>query len=298
MKQSRAVTRIRLPIVLLISLSLLFVPVRDAPADTSRTRILGYNVLITGTLTLVRSTLEGRLRSWNDAAEAFGWGAAAGGGFYGSKRLVAEGHFESATVLSNLSYSMVENASLGRNPVGRLGYSVGPLRLHYNTPLYDHRHSHFSLDYSVAQTVALGIALSINDGNDIQFENGQFVLRSDTVIDRDEEGVILGANVGYFNVLSPGFQKSSSDVYRHEFIHGVQSMQVASTSWEPYYWQDDRRPWEDPPDRPAWVDFSGWRFESNNLGVLVTQPSEYHRDPMEIEAWNLTQGQDPPVLEN
>lgn len=280
-------------VTLLFLLSLLSVP---AGADTSRTKILGYNVLITGTLTLARASMEGRLTSWRDALETFGWGGLAGGGFYQSKRMIAEGRFESASILSNLSYSMVENASLGRNPFVRLGYSVGPLRVHYNTPFYGYRHTRFDLDYSLAQTVAFGIALSISDGNDISFENGQFVLRSETVISRNEEGVVLGANAGYFNVLSPGYQQPSSDVYRHEFIHGVQSMQVASTSWEPYYRQDDAEPWRRGPQRVSWAGFSGWRLESNNLGVLLTQPAEYHRDPQEIEAWNLAQGQDPPVL--
>lgn len=253
---------------------------------------------MTGTLTLARATLEGRLKSWSHAMRIFGWGGLAGGTFYGSKRLIAEGEFEEASVLSNLSYSMVENAAYGRGPLDRVGYSVGPVRLHYNTPFYDYRRTHFDFDYSLAQTVALAVALSISDGTDINFENGQFVLRSESVIDRDEEGVILGANAGYFSVLSPGYQSPSSDVYRHEFIHGVQSMQVASTSWEPYYWTDDRDPWSDPPDTISWTGFAGWRIEGNNAGVLLTEPGEYHRDPREIEAWNLAQGEDPPVVDN
>lgn len=283
------------------------------PADaTSDEQILTYNVLITGTLNVLRSTLEGDVDSWEDGVRVFAWGGVGGAGFYEAKQEIAEGDYSEGMVLSNLSYSIVENSAEGHHPLSSLGYSVGPLRFHYNTLYHPSPRGHVSVDYSLTQTLAFGLALSINEGDDISFEHGQFVLRSEEDIGGDdEENVVLGANVGYFNILSPGSHSKDSNVYRHEFIHGVQSMQIASTSWEPFHesgygdkgWFDDTGFFGISPAMPSsdtsvnWVAFDGWRVESTNILVDLAEPSDYDRNLEEIEAWKLTEGEDPPDVD-
>jgi hypothetical protein len=282
-------------LVLVVFLTVTVVAPSPARTETSNETILGYNLLITGTLTVIRGTLEGTIHSVPGALRSFGWGALAGGGFYQAKKMVADGEYHSGLILSNLSYSLAENAARDRNPIAKVGYSVGPIRLHYNSSFSQSRAPPFTLDYSLAQTLALGVALSSNDGTNITFENGLFVLRSEDVIDSGEDGITLGSNVGYFTILSKGYHQDPA-VYKHEFIHGIQSMQFASTSWEPYY-RSSVSPdhgWYYPGQSLNW--FDGWRLETTNLGVDLSEPDAYHRRPVEIEAWNLVQGSDPPKL--
>ena len=106
-----------------------------------RQRIVAVNVGGTATLVLARAALEGHVGGLGDGAQALGWGAVAGAGFYGSKRLAGEGLPALGLGLAVLSGSLAENAATGAGPFSHVRIPLGLADVRVRTPFATHTDS-------------------------------------------------------------------------------------------------------------------------------------------------------------
>ena len=150
-------------------------------------------------------------------------GAIGGAGFYQAKRLAGDGHVTGAWLLANLAGSVVENTTAGEHPLSRIGYSFGPLRLRVATPLDRAKESLVDVDLSAIETVYMTRAFL--DADDVDIRDGM-VWYETTGPRFDEDGrVVHGFTWGLF----PGvWSEARGDVWNHEAVHAVQSLQLDS----------------------------------------------------------------------
>jgi len=255
---------------------LLAMPLRAA----DRQRIATLNVGATSIFTFISCAVQRKVHSARDAVRCLAAGTVAGVGFYQAKRLVARGDITSGWLVANASTSIVENTTAGEHPLGRIGYTFGPLRLRVATPLDRARESYVDVDLSAVETGFL--VRAINEADDFDIRDGMLWYETNQP-GRDEAGrVVHGTTWGIF----PGVWRGADEhTWHHEAVHSVQSLQLDSVEPPALTIERERRPM-----RIRYVRAGALNLTDN----LVMAQTRYERRWAEIEAYRLTEDKRPP----
>lgn len=258
---------------------LLAVLIASPMSAASREKIATINVAASSLFTLVSCAVQGKVHSRTDALRCAGMGSLAGAGFYQAKRLAGDGHVGTAWLVANLSSSIVENTAAGDHPLGRIGYTVGPVRLRFATPAERASESFVDVDVSVVETGFMVRALV--DADRVTVRHGMIWFETDEPR-FDERFVYDGYTWGVF----PGVWRGAPDRTRsHEAVHAVQSIQLDSV--EPPAFTLGRR--------PRFVRLRHVRAGTLNLSDnLAMSQIDYEKRWAEIEAFRLTEDREPP----
>ena len=163
-------------------------PIR--PVEVDRAKVRAYNIGLTSLFTLVNATVQGEVRSVRDAVRHLLIGSGAGYSFYQAKRMAGGGRTTEGWLLANATSSIVENTSSGEHPVGRIGYTVGPMRLRFATPFARKALANIELDWSLAETAYLITAL--REGDHVRWRDGLIAVDDETGWpDPDRENVVF-----------------------------------------------------------------------------------------------------------
>jgi hypothetical protein len=249
-----------------------------------RQQIAAINVAATSLFTFVGCAVHAKLQKKSltrrDAARCFGVGSVAGVGFYQAKRLVARGDITTGWLAANVATSLVENTTAGEHPLGRIGYTFGPLRLRVMTPLDRARESYVDIDVSAVETMFL--VRAIGDADDIDVRDGMIAFETREPIVEDDV-VYHGYTWGIF----PGVWRGADEFTpRHEAVHAVQSLQLDSVEPPLLTFHRSRRA----------VRLRHIRAGALNLtdNIFNAQALDYEDRWAEIEAFRLTEDREPP----
>jgi hypothetical protein len=244
-------------------------------------RIRSINVGAQAVMTLVRGAIQHNVHSLADAGRCLGAGAAGGYGAYEAKVLVRDGRVQQGWLLANAAASLSENAAAGKRPWAQLGYTLGPLRL--RVAAFDRGADAYSyVDVSAIETIALVYARGKNDS--VHFRSGLIAFQRNTPYPpSDGSGPYAGYTYGVF----PGvYTFTGPDVWYHEVIHAIQSLQLDAV--EPSFARLTFHP--APSARRRII-----RFDHLQLGLVslangnVLAHQRYEERWTEIEAYRLAQ---------
>ena len=255
-----------------ILLLLLALPLRAA----EREKMAVLNVAATSLVTYLSCVIQKHHRP----GACLTMGALAGAGFYQAKRLAGDGHVTTAWLLANLSGSLVENTTAGEHPLSRVGYSFGPLRLRVATP-FDRAHESV-VDVDVSAVEVGYMTRAFLDADDVDIRDG-LVWYETKKPQFDEDGrVVHGFTWGMF----PGtWTGARDDVWHHEAVHAVQSLQLDSV--EPPALTLDR---QRHLLRVRYLRAGALNLADN----LSAQVVPYEQRWVEIEAYRLAEDASPP----
>lgn len=259
--------------------------VNAAAAD--RGRIRGFNIGAQAIVTLISSAVQGHLRG-ADVVRSLVAGSVAGYGFYEAKAMVGRGKTRRGWILANVAGSITENTAAGRSPWAQIGYSLGPIRIRVPLGTLDPAaDSYLLVDASEYEAVRLIDAWRDNDRT--TFRSGIIAFERDTVYARQGNLITVGRTWGMF----PGvWRGTGGDVWAHEVIHAVQSLQADSVEPRWPYLSYEPRPLPDGRKRIIRFEhFKPGAFNYANARILGTQ--RYENRWMEIEAYRLAQDQSP-----
>ena len=205
-------------------------------------------------------------------------GAVGGAGLYQAKRLAGHGHITTGWLVANLSASVLENTSEGQHPLHRLGYSFGPLRFRVATT----RSAESLLDVDV-NAVEIGyMTRAFIDADDVDIRDGMIWYETDLPVFDEDGRVVHGYTWGMF----PGvWSRASNDVWSHEAVHSMQSLQMDSVEPPALVLDRGRR----------LVRVRQIRAGALNLtDNILSQAIPYEERWFEIEAYRLAQDAAPP----
>src|SRR5688572_15756300 len=104
---------------------------RDRPIELEKanhTKMRAYNVGITAFFAVFSAMRhQGRIE-WRDVWKHVLVGGAAGAAFYEAKRMAGDGRRTAGWLVANAATTVLENTASGEHPIGRIGYTVGPMR--------------------------------------------------------------------------------------------------------------------------------------------------------------------------
>lgn len=254
-----------------------------ASAD-ERTGIRLWNIGGQAGMTLASAAIQGKIHGWRDVIRCLGVGSVSGLGIYEAKALVGRNRPLAGWILANVSGSLSDNAASGRHALARLGYTVGPFRVHVSMPRLDRDSgSHVAIDLSAYQTLALAAAVA--DNGPPRFRSGLVAFSRQA----DPDEAHLGVTYGVFPVTFD----TAKVTWLHEFTHAVQSLQFDLA--------EPPSPWhrmsfaKHAPARKRIVAFEHIKIGMFNLANdAYLAPRPYHWKWTEIEAFRLTQGTRPP----
>jgi hypothetical protein len=259
---------------------------RDRPIELERanhTKMRAFNVGITAFFTVFSAMRQGQIKSWRDVPRYLLIGSGAGAAFYEAKRLAGRGNTTAGWLIANATTSVVENTTAGEHPVGRIGYTVGPLRLRVATPYVRKGVARVDADWSLAETVFLGAALL--EGERIRVRNGLIAVDRDTPWpDPDNpDNEFFGRAFGVF----PGVVRGVPPVtWHHEIVHVIQNQQMDSVEFPVRTWGRERAPDEARPLFALRHVRLGWTHIAN----AVTYKRDYGERWGEVEAYWLAEG--------
>jgi hypothetical protein len=211
--------------VLLIAM--LAVPVAEAAdARPNKQKYLVWNVGLTSVFTLFSARVQQRRRfTLGDVLKYLGIGAASGLSFYEAKRIVGADRTTEGWLLANATASVVENTASGERAFGRIGYTVGPLRLRFATPLAQQAVATVEADWSLAETGALIRGRLL--GDHFRVRHGLIAIDRDTPWPTNALSgrPFYGLTNGVFPGVAPGHD---AIVWPHEMVHVVQDLQFDS----------------------------------------------------------------------
>src|SRR6059058_5977532 len=115
-------------------------------------KYLAYNVGLTSVATLITAVVQHRVSSPLDAARFLLIGSGAGAAFYEAKRLAGADRTTEGWLVANAASTVIENTTSGERLLGRLGYTIGPFRLRFATPLARTGVANIEADWSLAET--------------------------------------------------------------------------------------------------------------------------------------------------
>lgn len=258
-------------------LLVLTIPVHAA----DRQKIAALNVAMTSLVTWAGCLAHAKItRTVPKHARCLAAGAIGGAGFYQAKRLAGDGHITTAWLVANVAGSVVENTTAGDHPLGRIGYSFGPLRFRFATPFDVARESYLDIDLSVAEVGYM--VRAFDDADDVDLRDAMIWYETEDP-DFDERGrAVHGFTWGLF----PGvWTRAANDVWRHEAVHAVQALQLDSV--EPPALVLDRQ--------PRLVRVRHLRAGALNLADnLSSQLVPYEDRWVEIEAYRFAEDAPPP----
>jgi hypothetical protein len=211
--------------VLLIAM--LAAPVAEAADDRpNKQKYLVWNVGLTSVFTLFSARVQQhRPFMARDILKYLGIGAASGFSFYEAKRIVGADRTTEGWLLANATASVVENAASGERAFGRIGYTVGPLRLRFATPLAQQAVATVEADWSLAETALLTRGRLV--GDHFRVRHGLIAIDRDTPWPTTALGgkPFYGLTNGVFPGVAPGHD---AFVWPHEMVHVVQDLQLDS----------------------------------------------------------------------
>lgn len=218
-------------LALVIALALLSAPAleaRDRPIreiEPNKRKYLAYNIGLTSVFTLVTAMVQHQSRSPRDAVRLLLIGSGAGFTFYEAKRIAGFGRTTVGWLLANGASTIVENTTSGEHVFGRIGYTVGPFRLRFATPLARTAVANIEADWSLAETVFLVMAR--REGDHVRVRRGLIAVDRDTPWHtKDLQGGLFGGRT--FGVF-PGVAPDQGDVtWSHEMVHAIQDQQLDS----------------------------------------------------------------------
>jgi hypothetical protein len=203
-------------------------------AAADRPAIAAVNVGMQAGLTLARGVIQRKVRSRRQVLRSLFWGGASGAGFYGAKELVASDRFAPGWIVANMAMSVSENAALGLHPLAQVGYSVGPVRFRVPLPRFQKgADARVYVDVSAYETGAFFWAIAAHDrmrlkGGMLAFERDTPYRESRTAADFTVRAFVGGRTTGMFPGVWTGARELGflDDVWRHEAVHAVQSLQL------------------------------------------------------------------------
>jgi hypothetical protein len=239
-------------------------------------------------MTLTSGLVQGKIRGARDAIRCVLSGSVAGYGSFEAKILVRSGDVQAGWLLANVASSLSENAAAGKNPLSQIGYTFGPVRLRVVIPWLESNTDAYSyVDISEYETINLVHAYRHNDR--VILRSGMIAFERKSLYPiRDGVGPFDGSTWGVY----PGvWVRARDDVWRHEVIHAIQSLQGDAV--EPSLSFLTYNPSEGSGRRRL------IRFEHLKLGlvnnangtILGNQP--YERRWTELEAYRLAQNKAP-----
>ncbi len=216
---------------------------RDRPIELEKanhTKMRAYNVGITAFFA-VFSAMRQRKLSWREVPRHLLVGAAAGAAFYEAKRMAGDGRRTAGWLVANAATTVLENTASGEHPVGRIGYTVGPMRFRVATPFVRTGVAKIDADVSIAEAAFLAYARY--EGDSISFRNGLIAVDRDTPWE-DDGGTYTGRAFGIFPGVVPG---TAPVVWSHEMVHAIQFQQVDSVEPPQWTFGRERAPGEKRP---------------------------------------------------
>jgi hypothetical protein len=212
-------------ITAIIIMAILVTPVRANDDVNDGTVALG-NILGSAVSTLLKGIIQGKVKNIGDAGKMLLFGGAAGYGFYSAKNMMAKGNPFAGVMMANLSASISENVSSGENPLAYVGYTLGPARIRFATPLAKEKKGLINVHVSAKEIVNLAYAFANSDR--INFKYGLFTFESDTALKNGAIGWVKG-------VFATTLTGTPDYVLHHELVHVVQNLQLSSVSmYEPF----------------------------------------------------------------
>lgn len=195
------------------------------PVRPDKGKYLAYNVGLTSVFTLVSAVAQHQVPSVRRAVRQLLIGSGAGLAFYEAKRMAGGGRTTEGWLLTNAASSVVENTASGEHPFGRFGYTVGPLRARFATPLARKAVATIEADWSLAETAFLVAAR--RDANHVRLRNGLIAINRDSPWPTKDQanGFFGGLTSGVFPGVAPD---QGSVTWFHETVHAIQCQQLDS----------------------------------------------------------------------
>lgn len=276
MMKSRSKKSVALTAVLLVFVFLH--PLTEKAASENSLRL--YNVIGNATLTLLKGVIQGKVKSFGDAARTMFYGSAAGYGFYQAKKMAGRGHITPGILLANLSASVSENAALGRHPLSYIGYTLGPARLEIATPFA--KNPRAILNLAVYPGELLKFYNSLKESSAVQFRNGMITFVATEPI----QAKALGWTRGVYPTVLDNHQRDY--VFSHETVHVIQQLQSMSLSPEPSP-SDFRRGVGEA--RAKFFRFAGvkWNFLGLGADLFASKLQPYKTNIYEVEAYHFAE---------
>lgn len=275
-----------------ITVVCLFMFSNTALADSRRRQILAFNVIGTSIFTCAAAAVQGNLKDYKDVLAALGYGALGGYGFFESRNTIGRGHVAEGVALSYLSSSVVENVSLGENPLAYLRYGTGPLELRLATPLAWRPNAWISLDADPIEVATFALfctkidEIGFKDGLIYGIENEEIL--SDEIYAEDPED-LEGSTLGRHIIIERRYLDRKI-VWRHEAIHVTQNIQYGSIFARPQKWFESDR----ENDDETRIIGLGYRLEWVALVEHLVERNLFKYDDRwsEFEAYELATDRD------
>ena len=204
---------------------------RDRPIvleTANHTKMRAYNVGITAFFAVFSAMRQGQIKSWRDVPRHLLIGGGAGAAFYEAKRMAGNGRRTAGWLIANATATVLENTASGEHPIGRIGYTIGPMRFRVATPYVRTGVAKIDADFSIAE--AFFLAYARYEGDSISFRNGLVTVDRDTPW-KDGDDVFTGRTFGIFPGVVPG---AAPVTWSHEIVHAIQFQQVDAV--EPPQW--------------------------------------------------------------
>lgn len=259
-----------------------------APLDAlgaSRQMIRIYNVSLQPLLVLTSAALQGKLRNRSDVIRCLRTGSIAGLAFYEAKRLAGGEHVPAGLAIANVASSATRNAAAGRHAFARIGFTLGPTRTEFSTPLENDPTARIHLQVSVAEVAAMAVMRSRSD--EFIWRDGLIALRKLGRYEGDHRS-FSGYTIGVFAGTS---HRATPLTWHHETVHVIQSIQGDSVEPPLCAWR--LRCHEESGRSMRWFEFQPV------LGVFLTAAGgamsrqDYTARWSEIEAHRLAENERP-----
>jgi len=275
-------------LLVILALSLApFVEAREHPVRPGKGKYRAYNIGLTSVFTLVSAVVQHQVHSPRDAVRQLLVGSGAGLGFYEAKRIAGggrtpRGRTTEGWAIANAVSSIVENSTSGEHLLGQFGYTVGPFRFHFATPLTRNAVARVEADWSFAETVSM--AQGRRYGDHFHIRHGMITIDRDTEWPTNE--VVNGSFGGRTYGVFPGVAPHEGDVlWQHEVVHAIQQQQLDSV--EPPFRTFGGNP--DPSEHLRLFAFRHVRLGLVHVLDLPTYRRPYVERWGEVEAYGLAQ---------
>jgi hypothetical protein len=197
-----------------------------APFEThhiSEARVAILNVGVTSVLAVTRGVITGEVRSFRDAGIHALYGGGGGLALFQAKRLIGQGHEFGGMTLAYGSTSVLRNVGSGIHPLGVFCAGPGPADVCIRTGL--DATADFGVRVEVNALSSISSLVMLATGHHAEFSAGTLRFRSPEPLGMDGGFVRTGYALGRTIVMGPD---AGVETWRHELIHFVQSLQLAS----------------------------------------------------------------------
>jgi hypothetical protein len=262
----------------------------DTPIVTdhiSEFRIAAFNAVLTSTFAVARGVIDGEVRTVGDAARHAAYGAATGLTFFEAKRRIGLEQEMLGLALAYSSASVMRNVGEGRHPFATICAGPGPIDVCWRTGLQPYESPGLRIEpngVGIAATAYLAAS-----GMTPRIRHGTLYFESEATLGSHGDGwVRTGYTFGRSIVLT---ENSRANTWRHELVHFVQNLQIASVTPR-YTYRELRATFVDSDlsgqafDTRRWDLQIDWLFLAvGGLNLLVPYEKQWN----EIEAYRLSE---------